>query len=95
MKGNQLITNKSQIVGEILAFLVCHPNAQDTFEGIVEWWLMERTIMFQETRVKEALTWLLDNGFIVGLRSDYSEVCYRVNSSRIEEIRELVDQMLK
>jgi hypothetical protein len=30
--------NKAQISNEILAYLVEYPQAQDTLEGIVEWW---------------------------------------------------------
>ena len=40
---------------EILKYLVRHPQAQDTVEGIVEWWLMEQRIVNASAEVKVAL----------------------------------------
>src|SRR5262245_39788913 len=46
---------KSEMAFEILAYLVHHPKAQDTFEGIVEWWLLERYIERQRAAVEAAM----------------------------------------
>ena len=56
------IKNKLQIGYQIMAYLVDHPNARDTLEGIVEWWLLEREIKFETARVKEALSNLVAGG---------------------------------
>ena len=45
-----LINDESKIGNEILAYLVDHPKTQDTLEGIVEWWLLERAIKYQEAQ---------------------------------------------
>jgi predicted transcriptional regulator len=93
VKQGLLINDESTIGNEILAYLVDHPKAQDTLEGIVEWWLLERTIKFQKAQVKKALTELVTNGLIIEQKGGNSKVHYRVNQSRFDEIKKLVEQM--
>jgi len=93
VKRDLLITNKSQIVNEILAYLVDHPKARDTLEGIVDWWLLERAIKFQEAQVKKALAELVAGGLILEKKGSNSQIHYQVNQSRFEEIKKLVKLM--
>ena len=65
MECDLLITDKSQLGNNILAYLVDHPKAQDTLEGIVEWWLLEQKITYETARVKEALSELVNRGMIL------------------------------
>jgi hypothetical protein len=83
------IESKSQIGCQILAYLVAHPDAQDTLEGIVEWWLLERTIKFETARVKEALAELSSKGLILEEKGTDSRTLYRINKDRYEEIRKI------
>ena len=62
MKQVLPINDEPEIGDEILAYLVDHPKARDTLEGIVEWWLLEREIKFETARVKEALSNLVAGG---------------------------------
>ena len=55
---------KKQIAREILAYLAEHPDAQDTLEGIVQWWLLERKIRYQTNIVKEILDDLVLQGLV-------------------------------
>jgi len=83
------IERKSQIGYQILAYLAAHPDAQDTLEGIVEWWLLERTIEFETARVKEALSELSSKGFILEEKGADSQIRYRINRNRYEEVRKI------
>ena len=83
------VANKAQISNEIMAYLVEHPEAQDTLEGIVEWWLLERAIKFQEAQVRKALAELVAKGFVIEQRASNSKIHYRLNQSKYEEIQEL------
>ena len=89
MKRDQLITDVSQIGNEILAYLAEHPKAQDTLAGIVEWWLLERTIKFQRIQVKKALAKLVAKGFVIEYEGRNSQTHYRVNQSKYDEIKKL------
>jgi hypothetical protein len=82
-------TNKSNIGNEILAYLVDYPKAQDTLEGIVEWWLLERKINYESSRVKDALSELIANGMLLERKGPDSQIHYRINQSRYDEIRKL------
>jgi hypothetical protein len=88
-----LINDESKIGNEILAYLADHPKAQDTLEGIVEWWLMERAIKFQTAKVKDALSELVARGLILEKKGSSSQIHYRVNQSKCEEIKELIKLM--
>jgi len=90
-KPDLLIADKSQIENEILAYLVENPKAQDTLEGIVEWWLLERQIKFQTARVNEALSELVAKGLVIEQRVNNSKIHYRLNQSRFKEIKKLVE----
>ena len=87
-----LITDKSQIGNEILAYMVDHPKAQDTLEGIVEWWLLERKIKYETARVQEALSELVVRGLILKKKGSNSRIHYRINLSKYKEIQELFRQ---
>ena len=93
VKHDLLITDKSQIGNEILAYMVDHPKAQDTLEGIVNWWLLERAIKFQEAQVKKALAELVAKGLVIEQKGNNSMIHYRVNQSKFEEIKKLVKLM--
>ena len=87
-----LISDKSQIGNKILTYLVENPQAKDTLEGIVEWWLLEREIQFETTRVKEALSDLVARGLILEKKGSNSQIHYRINQSMLKEIQELFKQ---
>ena len=90
LKQVLLINDESKIGNEILAYLVDHPKAQDTLEGIVEWWLLERAIKFQEAQVKKALAELITKGLAIEQKGYDSTIHYRINQSRFEEIKKLI-----
>ena len=88
-------TNKFQIGYEILAYLVEHPEAQDTLEGIVEWWLLEQEIKFETARVKEALSDLIARGLILEKKGSNSQIHYRINQSKHKKIQEFFKQKVR
>jgi len=93
VKQGLLINDDSQIGNEILAYLIENPKAQDTLEGIVEWWLLERAIKFQKAQVKKALAELVAKGLVIEQKGNNSKIRYRVNQKRFEEIKKLVKLM--
>ncbi len=90
MKRDLSITEKSQISHEILAYLVEHPEARDTLEGILEWWLLERKIKRQKDQVKEALAELIAKGLVLEHKGGNSQTQYSINQSKYEEIQEII-----
>jgi hypothetical protein len=78
VKGNLCLPTKSQIAQEILAYLAEHPDAQDTLDGIAQWWLLERKIDKQLKIIKQALTSLKKQGRIEEYTSSDLRTVYRL-----------------
>ncbi len=76
----------SALEREILSYLIENPDAQDTLEGIAHWWLLDRAIRAQAGKVEEALERLLRQGLIVKVENADSQVQYRINQQRLDEI---------
>jgi hypothetical protein len=81
---------KTKIATEILAYLVDHPNAQDTLDGILQWWLLERHIKYQKEVVKEALSELIEKALLLEIKLADSRVYYRINETRLDQIRKIL-----
>jgi hypothetical protein len=76
-----------RIADEILAYLVEHPEAQDTVEGITEWWLLEQRIRGAVAEVEGALHDLVANDLLVARRCPDGRTYYGLNRAREREIR--------
>jgi DNA-binding PadR family transcriptional regulator len=81
-----------QLGYDILAYLAEHPDAQDTTEGIIEWWLSERAAKPNIALVEEALTELVDLGFILTRRTEDARAYYKVNRRKLREISAMLTQ---
>lgn len=74
----------------ILSYLTEHPDAGDTFDGIMEWWLLEQRIRFEMRNVFDAVARLLAEGLILEHVGPDSRVTYRVNRTREQAIRAML-----
>lgn len=83
---------KEQLANEILQYLIDHPNAQDTLNGIVSWWLLERTIRHRTTLVKEVLDRLVADGLVIATQGIDSQTHYKINRRRQKKIISLLQQ---
>src|ERR1044072_7605656 len=84
-------TNKSHVAQELLGYLARHPDAQDTLEGILEWWLLEEKIRRRAFEVKEALAELVKSGLLRERKGKDERTHYRVNRRRYEELSASVE----
>lgn len=63
---------------QILDYLSHHPKAQDTVDGIAEWWMLEQHIRHVIAQVKKAVEELLDAGLIEARVGRDGKACYRL-----------------
>ena len=78
-------TEKARIAEELLGYLARHPEAQDTLEGISEWWLLEEKIRRRTAEIKEVLTELVGSGLVVEHLGQDARTRYRINRRRYEQ----------
>ena len=92
IRPDQMTEKKQQLGEEILQYLIDHPNAQDTLQGIVTWWLLERTIKHRTALVKEVLNKLVVDGLIIAQQGSDSQTHYKINRRRRKKIVSLLQQ---
>jgi hypothetical protein len=81
-----------QITYNILAYLAENPDAQDTLEGIVGWWLSGQVVESNTALVEDALTELVNRGLVLARRGKGVRTYYKVNRRRMKEISSLLAQ---
>ena len=92
MDKREITTGCSDLATEILSYMARNPNASDTLEGIVEWWLLEHRIRRRTALVQEALVELVErrlvtHSIISGRRR------YQLNPDRLDEVLRLYDRL--
>lgn len=87
------IAENKNVSQEILRYLLRHPDAQDTLEGISEWWLLEETIRRKYAEVESALLTLVRLGFVLEKPIVNVGTFYCLNHSKKNEIRKLIEKM--
>ena len=75
---------------DILTYLLAHSEAEDTIEGIVDWWLLEERIKHRMNEVQAVLDELVALTLITTRKSKDSRIRYRINNRKMDEIRELI-----
>jgi hypothetical protein len=87
--------NKESLAQDILSYLLEHSAAEDTVEGIVEWWLLEEKIKRRMQEVQQVLDELAREGLILAHKSNDSKIRYRINKRRKNKIRALLAEAEK
>jgi len=82
--------SRAEIVEALLSYLVENADARDTLEGIVEWWLLDRTIRHDTAEVKRVLDDLVAKELILERKTGDGRIHYCVNPRKQKEIRALL-----
>ena len=75
---------------QILAYLAAYPDAHDTLEGIVEWWLLEQHIKWQTGLVKDALEELVAEQWLLKREGHDARTHYELNRDKYQDIQALI-----
>jgi hypothetical protein len=86
------MNDEVQLAHEILQYLIDNPKAQDTFEGIVTWWLLERTIKQQTLSLKKALAMLVEDRLVIAQKGRDSQTHYKINPQERKRIISVLRQ---
>jgi len=63
---------------EILDYLSRHPDAQDTIDGILHWWVLDSCIRKWAPKIAETVAQLVERGFLEKRASADGHFLYRV-----------------
>jgi hypothetical protein len=74
---------------EILDYLVRHPEAQDTIDGILHWWVLDACIQKWAPKIAETVAQLVEQGFIEQKQSADGKIFYCVSPRYLASLQQL------
>lgn len=89
-QNNSTKDDFAELARRILRYLQANPQATDTLEGIVEWWMLQERITETMEQVSKAITWLVTNGYLLEQKVPGSKALYEINLSKHDEIVEFL-----
>lgn len=75
---------------KILNYLLENPRAEDTLEGIVQWWILKKKIDQRIEEVEKAIQFLASQGLVVEVKDRGPRVLYKMNQDRLQDILKLL-----
>jgi hypothetical protein len=76
-----------QVIRGILQYLVEHPDAKDTPEGIYKWWLPESYREQGQEKLEETLDFLGSRRWLSIRRTSQQKKLYGLNKNFMEQIK--------
>jgi hypothetical protein len=73
---------------EILDYLARHPEAQDTLDGILYWWVLDSCVKRWAPRIAETVAKLVERGFLEEKASADGKTFYRVSPSYLSTLQQ-------
>ena len=73
----------SPVMNEILGYLVQHPDAKDTMDGIARWWLPPNDQGWKREQVQSAIDELVACGWITRRETTASQVVYGLEKQHL------------
>jgi len=83
---------RNEVIIDILRYLVTHPSAKDTINGIEKWWLSKNIGREGKRQITESLNLLVAKGWLIARRSPQSETVYSLNESSLSEIKNYLEK---
>lgn len=75
---------------EILRYLIEHPGAMDTAEGVRKWWLPRDGVEPGVEEVQAVLNFLVSKGWLIARDTTPSPKIYGVNPDVLENIKKFL-----
>jgi hypothetical protein len=76
-----------QVVREILHYLIEHPGAKDTLDGISKWWRLKGKSEWRKEEIQQALDSLVLKGWVTVREVSPPQKIYGFNKKYIKAVR--------
>lgn len=86
-EGGAAMDEKGAMIRKILQYLIEHPEAMDTTEGVRKWWLSRDGVEPETKEVREALDSLVSKNWLIARETTPSPKIYGMNPDCLEEIK--------
>jgi hypothetical protein len=73
---------------EILDYLARHPDARDTIDGILHWWVLDSCIRQWAPKIAATLQQLIKGGFLEQQPSADGRIFYRISPTHLAAIKQ-------
>ena len=73
---------------EILDYLATHPEAQDTLDGILHWWVLDSCVKRWAPRIAETVAKLVERGFLEEKPSADGKTFYHVSPRYLSTLQQ-------
>jgi len=70
--------DKSDAIRDVLAYFLEHPQTADTAEGLARWRLAGERKHRTVEEIREALHWLVENGYVRAVSKPYTGPIYSI-----------------
>ncbi|HET6554609.1 MAG TPA: hypothetical protein VFG49_13865 [Dyella sp.] len=80
-RRNKDASGRQEVERAVLAYLHHHPDAADTLDGIVTWWLPQQRYETERERIERVLGGLVERGDLRCNRLPDGAVLYALNRS--------------
>jgi hypothetical protein len=64
------------VMQKILSYLLDHPDAKDTIQGILQWWLPHGGMVWRQEEIQEALDVLVARGWLTQRHTPSCQMLY-------------------
>ena len=82
---------RQAVIRDILHYLLEHPDAKDTRDGILRWWIPQRASEPDMSVVQDALDALVSKEWMSRRETVPDRVIYSMNKDHLEDIRTSVE----
>ena len=93
MNDKGLSTQSLAVAKEILCRLINHPDAKDTADGILHWWLKVNQVHRGGTELEDLLHMMVKIGWLEETKVGGFSILYGVNRSRLDEIQTVLGRL--
>jgi hypothetical protein len=73
---------------EILDYLASHPDAQDTIDGILHWWVLDAHVRKWTPKIAETVAQLVERGFLEEKQSSDGKIFYHISPRYLSTLQQ-------